>query len=356
MISSQISGRTQSCVSSLARRSFSTSSPAFRGKLDKRIPVQLLRDFPGLGYKGEVVKVLPGRMRNQLHRNNGAAYVLENEPLRIELVKRETIQAVIDAENAAKLELEKQALETQRKELRERATSRKNTREEMLSALESLGDLNIAFPSKQKESALESSEEQLESEPTQAQPAESIPEDEKAEVTSLYFLESTLRSLPVVVAMTADANSQGFISPKHQLTTTLIASHISTLLGIAIDPSTVTIPIPSKSSQRQQQASAIDFVGSHQITISLSNGRSITKTIRVAPSNINAHKSLANWQSLVRPSNTPYPGLSTKTAAAQKPAAADAAPKQKAETETTEDKSTAKTFEWENDLINKISR
>ncbi|ODV87101.1 hypothetical protein CANARDRAFT_26534 [[Candida] arabinofermentans NRRL YB-2248] len=40
-----------------------------------RIPVQLLKDFQGIGLKGEIVQVKPSLMINKLHRYNGAVYL-----------------------------------------------------------------------------------------------------------------------------------------------------------------------------------------------------------------------------------------------------------------------------------------
>lgn len=54
----------------------------------KKISVQLLRDFDGIGHRGEVIDVREGTMRNLLHPKGGAAYVLPNVPLRIPLRER----------------------------------------------------------------------------------------------------------------------------------------------------------------------------------------------------------------------------------------------------------------------------
>lgn len=58
----------------------------------KKIPVQLLKDWPRLGKRGEVVDVSEGMMRNKLHANNGAAYVLKGQPLRIPLYIRPDVE------------------------------------------------------------------------------------------------------------------------------------------------------------------------------------------------------------------------------------------------------------------------
>lgn len=53
-----------------------------------KISVQLLKDFPLVGARGEVVRVKPAFMRNYLHVNNGACYLLEGQGPRIPIVKR----------------------------------------------------------------------------------------------------------------------------------------------------------------------------------------------------------------------------------------------------------------------------
>lgn len=81
----------------IAKRSFSVTTQLSAVK--KKIEVQLLKDFQGLGRRGEIVKVLPSRMMNQLHINNGATYILSGQPLRIPKVKaQEIVEPVVVAE------------------------------------------------------------------------------------------------------------------------------------------------------------------------------------------------------------------------------------------------------------------
>lgn len=53
-----------------------------------KISVQLLKDFPLVGARGEVVRVKPAFMRNYLHVNNGACYLIEGQGPRIPIVKK----------------------------------------------------------------------------------------------------------------------------------------------------------------------------------------------------------------------------------------------------------------------------
>ncbi|ODQ82468.1 hypothetical protein BABINDRAFT_10894 [Babjeviella inositovora NRRL Y-12698] len=65
----------------------------------KHCTVQLLRDHANVGQKGEIVQVLASAMRNYLHRDNGAAYVLAGEAPRIPVV--EAKKQLLSRERAA---------------------------------------------------------------------------------------------------------------------------------------------------------------------------------------------------------------------------------------------------------------
>ncbi|CAK9439572.1 uncharacterized protein LODBEIA_P36720 [Lodderomyces beijingensis] len=58
----------------------------------KFVEVQLLQDVPGIGVKGQLLKVKPGFMRNYLHIDNKACYVTPTTPPRIEVVDIEELR------------------------------------------------------------------------------------------------------------------------------------------------------------------------------------------------------------------------------------------------------------------------
>ncbi|AET37850.1 mitochondrial 54S ribosomal protein bL9m MRPL50 Ecym_2097 [Eremothecium cymbalariae DBVPG len=71
-------------------------------KRNNRVKVQLLKDFPRFQlYKGEVANVKPSLMRNFLHNNNGARYILKDDDINQELllasksVDRQSSQVVL---------------------------------------------------------------------------------------------------------------------------------------------------------------------------------------------------------------------------------------------------------------------
>lgn len=66
-----------------------------------KVLVQLLKNVPGLGVRGELVKVAPGRMRNELHAQNGAAYVLKDMKLRIPRVMKPVEEVFVRTEKTA---------------------------------------------------------------------------------------------------------------------------------------------------------------------------------------------------------------------------------------------------------------
>ncbi|KAK6454388.1 uncharacterized protein RJT20DRAFT_136745 [Scheffersomyces xylosifermentans] len=81
------SGSVKKEVSSSFPRLVRFASGPKRRATDK-IPVQLLRDFPGVGQRGEILRVKPAFMRNYLHHQNGAAYITKDQGPRIPVVER----------------------------------------------------------------------------------------------------------------------------------------------------------------------------------------------------------------------------------------------------------------------------
>ncbi len=65
----------------------------------KRVTVQLLRDFPSIGVKGQIVHVKASTMINKLHRGNGAIYLnFKGAQPKIAVVDPKEIQAIKDKE------------------------------------------------------------------------------------------------------------------------------------------------------------------------------------------------------------------------------------------------------------------
>lgn len=84
-----------------------------RTKRENRVKVQLLKDFAQYGAKGEVIDVLPGLMRNKLHPNNGACYIIPelNMGPKIPVVKREVR---LQQQRAQQTHVEQQAAHKER--------------------------------------------------------------------------------------------------------------------------------------------------------------------------------------------------------------------------------------------------
>lgn len=89
-----------------------------RTKRENRITVQLLKDFPQYGLKGEIINVLPGLMRNKLHPGNGACYVNEklNMGPRIPVVKKE-VRLQLQRLAQERLEAQEQRAQLKKQEL-----------------------------------------------------------------------------------------------------------------------------------------------------------------------------------------------------------------------------------------------
>lgn len=54
----------------------------------EKIPVQLYTDVAGLGNTGEVIRVRPAFMRNVLHRDNSAGYVMKGVKTKLDVVEK----------------------------------------------------------------------------------------------------------------------------------------------------------------------------------------------------------------------------------------------------------------------------
>lgn len=74
-----------------------------------RIDVQLLKDFPGIGVRGQVVSVKPSAMSNQLYPHNGAVYMnYQGAQPAIPIVTKQAAAAAVAALKAAQLQEKKQ--------------------------------------------------------------------------------------------------------------------------------------------------------------------------------------------------------------------------------------------------------
>ncbi|KAF5095117.1 hypothetical protein D0Z00_003265 [Geotrichum galactomycetum] len=307
-------------------RAFSTSAACLKSTLDKKIPVQLLKDVPGLGVRGEVVSVTPGRMRNQLHRNNGANYVIKNVPLRIPVVSRESILERQKIEKEAKEAAEAVQREAQRIQAEKEASGRLTAQDEMLRALEKSTNLSFKINTASKSTV-----------------------EATTPASDLFFLESALKSLPEVIIFQAQAQPTGYIAP--HVTSQSLSARLNNLLGVEVDASTISFIV--YHNKKPVQTSVIDFVGVYEVQIALASDRVLTKKLRVAPK-----FPIENWEQLKRPADAalPTPVAAPAAEAAKDASAADVSSAPAAEgAEAVEAESQSapseKTFEWENDFI-----
>ncbi|BAO39784.1 54S ribosomal protein L50 [Kluyveromyces marxianus] len=81
---------TSACLSALTKRT-------------KRVQVQLLKDFPKFQLRaGEVVNVKPSLMRNFLHNENGARYILKESDIDQTLLSRSKKSSESSSQNVTK--------------------------------------------------------------------------------------------------------------------------------------------------------------------------------------------------------------------------------------------------------------
>lgn len=304
----------------IGSRAFSSSASTLRGAIDKRIPVQLLRDFEGLGVKGEIVQVAPGRMRNQLHRNNGAAYILKNLPPRIKVISRESI-------------LEKQRLEREEREAKEREELEKKAiteasersrrhvaQADMMAALGNLTNLNFDVASASNASA-SASASTVEGNPGELSESEA------------YFVESALNDAPGVTIVTVNNQTSGILSSP--FTAADISEQYQKLMGVDIPASSIKIVT------RQGDLDFVDFIGKYPVKITMNQDRVIKKTLSLVPK-----FKFEGWESATRPKDVPLPKVNSEKQAKNS---------ESSEVENSQEKNTQdKKFEWENEIIDKF--
>jgi hypothetical protein len=259
-------------------------------------------------------------MRNQLHRNNGANYVIKNVPLRIPVVSRESILERQKIEKEAKEAAEAAQREAQRIQAEKEASGRLTAQDEMLRALEKSTNLSFNINAASKSTV-----------------------EATTPASDLFFLESALKSLPEVIIFQAQAQPTGYIAP--HVTSQSLSARLNNLLGVEVDASTISFTV--YQNKKPVQTSVIDFVGIYEVQIALASDRVLTKKLRVSPK-----FPIENWEQLKRPADAPLP---TPAAAPAAPAA-DTSPApasegaEAAEAESQSEPS-EKTFEWENDFI-----
>lgn len=286
-------------------------SAVFKRYASTKIPVQLLKDFSGLGYKGEIVQVPPGRMRNELHVNNGAAYVLKGEPLRIPLKTRESIEAE-KAELAARVVKQKE--EKRAKDRIARQEREKSDRAERVKRL-----TNLQFGSN-----VSAAQESLE------------PESNIG--ASAFIVESALRSLPKTIHIQRETKGEddGFLMA--DFTINDLAQHVTRLTGTQVSASIVKFSVKT-GRKDYTDTSLIDYIGSYRAVFSVPGGHPVFFDITVSPSN-----KISNTVSSSRPGG-PIPESS------QLPS--EKGPEQQTSpvTQSKTKNSRSKNFEWENELI-----
>lgn len=304
-------------------RAFSTSAACLKNTAEKKIPVQLLKDFPGLGVRGEIVSVAPGRMRNQLHRNNGASYVIKNVPFKIPVVSRESILERQKIEREAKEATEAAQREAQRIQAEKEASGRLTAQDDMLRALEKSTNLSFNINAAPKSTV-----------------ADTTP------ASDLFFLESALKSLPEVIIFQAHAQPTGFIAP--HVTSQSLSARFQNLLGVDVNASTISFNV--YQNRKPVQTSVIDFVGVYEVQIALTPERVLTKKLRISPKT-----PVENWEQLQRPADVPLPSPAvapaTETAPAAKTAPEPATESTEPSAAESQSEPSAKTYEWENDFI-----
>ncbi|CAN6674665.1 hypothetical protein TRVA0_060S00254 [Trichomonascus vanleenenianus] len=284
-----------------------------------RVAVQLLRDVPGLGYRGEVVKVPAGRMRNELHVKNGAAYVVKGEPLRIPLRTREQVEAELAVQKKTK------AAASAAQETQSAVDLKAAAQQARQDKLRSLANLQFGVAS-----------------------SKSL---DTASPAALYLLENALRSIPKILPLKLHANPDGTLQKDYTIDQAV--AHITKLTGEEIPASIAKFSVRTGTNS-DEFAWAIDHVGKYRLMFEIPDGPTLSFDLAIGPSN-NLTDSVPKFR--------PFGPLKAGHELAARPISEPVAPQQTAikpeETKKKVDTKSkeaepSKRFEWENTIVSSL--
>jgi hypothetical protein len=286
----------------------------------KKVPVQLLKDWDGLGAKGEIVRVAPGRMRNQLHRFNGAAYVLPGVAPRIPVRTRDEVLA----EKKAKQE---RLEEEQRRKDNLASQTQLKTSKSTVTAKELAKLANLSFLGR-----------------VQNQSAESE--------SSEYTLRTAIESLPMRIILKRPVETSGFLT--QYISAREVAGFASDLSGATVPSSAVSFKVTVEGGKEIDSA-IIDHIGNYPTAFAVGTSV-IMKRVIVQPSN-----NLSQDLPLSRP-QVPLAGAEGNTEQklfSEEVQSDSSGRSSKSDKTVPEDETTSrseKPFEWENEFIRKAEK
>ncbi|ANZ77525.1 BA75_04988T0 [Komagataella pastoris] len=219
-----------------------------------RIQVQLLKDFPGVGARGEVVNVRPSLMINTLHHNNGACYILPGQEPRIPVVeKKHEVR-------------QKESLSAHSETRATKANSKPSMTPDLLAKLTGLSFKESTSPSK----------------------------TENSDSTNDLELATAIQDMPKVIFMRYATDDNGTL--KNEIRKDRLSEHLFKLTGFTIPTELITIQYMSPNGPIDLDY--MDFVGDYTLTFKLSSAFDpIVKNAKIISSNID----LALQKDLVRP-------------------------------------------------------
>ncbi|GMM33160.1 hypothetical protein DASC09_004850 [Saccharomycopsis crataegensis] len=225
----------------LQKRAFSQTSAAY--KVKQKIEVQLLKDFQGIGRRGQIVKVLPSKMINMLHPHNGAAYILEGQPPRIPVVEANPEDPIV-----------KKIIKKPVESPLESASTESKSPADSESVFKSLG-LSFSFEKPQIEDEA-------------AAPAADAASD-------VYYKLEAYQDLPGTLTYNYDADSTGFL--KKPITKTQFSETLSNLTGYVLNESQIKFQYLSDAGKKELPT--LDFVGSYELIINIGKYEPVKKNI-----------------------------------------------------------------------------
>lgn len=213
----------------------------------EKIQVQLLKDHPTLGQRGQIVRVRPAYMRNFLHVDNKACYITADLGPRIPVVERDLAREA--EKRAAAAEALKQQKQKEERKLKEAA--------EVANGAMSLEELSSLFGNMQSRRGQRTAE-------TVSFAAES------AQEMAGYSVSELNEAIPRVYTVVLGKNTQ------LPVTKNFLASAISASSGIAVPVSAMRL---NSGSEEVSEAAA---AGDYQWTLVVpGESTNVKRTLRV---------------------------------------------------------------------------
>ncbi|ODV58492.1 mitochondrial 54S ribosomal protein bL9m MRPL50 ASCRUDRAFT_82658 [Ascoidea rubescens DSM 1968] len=254
-----------------------------------KIPVQLLKNFEGIGVAGEIVEVKHSIMRNRLHRYNGAIYLTNGRKPIIPVVDNPKIKLmeklkIKEQERLKNEQLRKQQLAQEQLKLKKIEIEQKKVAAQKL-----LTGIMFSKSESKKKTSIEAavSPETSETSDSKTSPdsAKQPKESEDSNQDHVSIKISRLRTLPPSLLFLTKARESGYL--EKNITKPELVKRLYNMTDVKLDEKNILIYYGEKIADRADKLDEFDFVGLYTISINLS-GSNTRRQVLIKARNLSA--------------------------------------------------------------------